>query len=426
MSDYRHRTKTGYTYYGSGNIRPTNVYGPTYYLPSYGMATLSVMDDDVSSSRRCKTCSHSKSIPAYFDSSSNLTYLWDSQVYGDNKYYPGWPISATVQTELVHYSPGYVPELGTNPAAPNPLPWNELVASLGDSVELHMQSKTNVLENLATLGQTIRMVKQPLVGLRALARKEKWRYKTTAELSKLVSGGWLQYRYGWNPLRYSFQAFSEVWQKSQDHRRFLMKSLGTNVSLAARRVYTHSYPPSPKREEWSAGTFRTQYPQIAEELISRETRICVSCDRFLSEKMKIASQMQTAMDYLHANSLFDVLWELLPFSFCVDWLINVDMLTAAGLSTRLQMPDISNLCYSIKEKLVWRHLMTTGYGNLVSYYNRRTNDGVGVVAESSVGIRSTYQRNLGFPSGTDIVGFFGGVNLIHSADATALFIQMLR
>jgi len=160
------------------------------------------------------------------------------------------------------------------------------------------------------------------------------------------------------------------------------------------------------------------------ENLTHQTIAVVSCNHVIPKEYRVASQMETAMHYLHADSLFDAMWELLPCSFVVDWLINIDLLDNLLDNQRLTQPSVTDLGYSKKNILTY-HTVGRGYngGFGTSNYFTRSGGSSGNVWEGPALTKSSYLRLKGFPTGTSTEGYFGsGINITHSLDGTALFI----
>lgn len=347
-----------------------------------------------------------------------------------NGYTEGWRISQKlpvigqsvldVRSYGLDDKPAGIP---ANPAKPSDLPWSSMVSELGQSVEGMMQSKTNIIENIVTIGQTARMVKQPLRSVRELVKTVRKSGKLSfSQLSRTASASWMEYRYGWNPIRYSIQAISETWKKVDDHIKYINSMRGKWASIAVTRTYTHKYPSDPDCTLWRSGSSSVNGFQYKLEDLERSTIACVSCDRYIQPEYNLASRTQLMLEYLHVTSLYDAMWELLPCSFVVDWLINVDLLAASLTRFRLARPDVINLGYSVKEIYRYQGVVRPYSGGFFSpaYSSGTPNERCLL---TPVVTRSSYIRLQGFPSGCSVAGYFGsGVNITHALDGTALFI----
>lgn len=400
-------------------------YSPNSIYSSQSACTVSSITDHYAEGRRSHPCDHVKYPIAVLQPSLRLEADWSGQQSEWYRVTYGFPTHMSVEVKSDPlWSPGSslrVTSIPSNPAAPTQAPWNDLVAELGLSVDKLWQSKTNIIENLATAGQTLAMVKQPLAGLRKIVKAAKAGKMSLAALRD-VSGSWMEYRYGWNPLRYSIKAFSEAISKVDDHIKYLKSIRGRNVSVASRKSYTYNYPPSSKRSEWASNVPSSSSTlSTVLEPVQRKTTYCISCDKLVPASLAIASKAYYMAEYLNATSLFSALWELLPCSFVIDWLINVDLLLASSQVYRFQRPDISELCHSSREEYKFRYLSQAGIGSVPGgLYGPWTLTPRFYESEDFKAV--TYHRYVDLPSGSDAVGFFGGMNLVHSADATALFI----
>lgn len=388
--------------------------------------TESQMTDEVGGTNVFHGCNHTKFTPPVFSGSLSVDSDFDFTKHTDGQRIAlHMPLKGHTETRYTSWpctDPGTMP---ANPEKPGSPPWNELTSELGESVEGHMESKTNILENIATLGQTIRMVKQPLQSCRrVISSLTNGRRLSAADYLSSGASTWMEYRYGWNPIRYSFKAISEAWKKAEDHIRYLRSVRGKWSDRAARRSYSYTYPDDATVQGWLRDPilYATSNPSSRLVNLSRSTVYTVSCDLYTQPGVKILSQMDYAKEYLHADSLYDVLWELLPYSFVVDWLINVDLLLAALTFSRLTRPDVRRLGYSTKEEWTfhWAILAATGGMGSSYYCNHRFCPSVFFTQDFK---KSQYVRTGGFAAGSSMSGYFGsGVNIVHGVDATALFI----
>jgi len=131
------------------------------------------------------------------------------------------------------------------------------------------------------------------------------------------------------------------------------------------------------------------------------------------------------LDSVGANNGFEALWELVPFSFVVDWLINTDTMSQLATQATLIRPDITHLTYSEKRSIRWRSLVVLGRASNQLASLQPIGDDY-LIADGSEGVVSSYTRYAGRTPGWTDDGFLPGANLIHAADAAALFVNFCK
>jgi hypothetical protein len=172
-------------------------------------------------------------------------------------------------------------------------------------------------EFVAELGSTVGMIRRPFRGASELLMRM-WKYrqkrvgKTIRSAAKASADAWLEYRYGWKPLimdmdtivQSSFRLFAE-----NDQKRLVVR---------AGDGFTENVSGS-----WSAqgSTLGAGQTTSGTRSYTRECRIGVGViydiqSHSLSDKM-------AALFGTRARDVPATLWELTPYSFVVDWFVNV-------------------------------------------------------------------------------------------------------
>jgi hypothetical protein len=302
---------------------------------------------------------------------------------------------------------GFNPAVIPNPSLPG-IDWTTIVNTVGDQLDGHMSADSNILVTLAESAKTIQMVKEPFRLL-----KHDWR-KTSKRLSAsvLAKGGanvWLSWRYGWMQLYRDVVAFATIKRRIQEHINFLSQTRGSWQSLAKSQVDYGTCSPiqgSPNVGFW------------LEPSINVVRRATFSLDIFRSEQ---ATRFTNFELFLQASGAYDILfalWDLVPFSFIVDWFVDIGNWISSG-PIYWNRFKLRKMGYSVKTtyncKLRVGSIAANWQGSTEPVYHD---------APEYVGYK-TYYRTPGFPPDTSGVGLFGGLNLTHLADSAAIIAQRM-
>lgn len=134
--------------------------------------------------------------------------------------------------------------------------------------------------------------------------------KPSKDIASSTSSRWLEYRYGWLPLVYEVQGAVKALSPTREFK--------TRAVARGRKEFT-------RKESWNAvhnglfgsmGNFTFKYEQDEK----------LSCRAYCLFEADL--RFQTARDF-GVTEVPLALWELVPFSFVVDWFVNVgDWITA--------------------------------------------------------------------------------------------------
>lgn len=129
------------------------------------------------------------------------------------------------------------------------------------------------------------------------------------------------------------------------------------------------------------------------------------------------SYWDLVMQRLGTNQVLEALWDLVPFSFVVDWFAHIDRLVSSNPINWTQH-QLRRVGFSTKTewKVRWHYqcqVSTIGYGN--SPIQNFVTDPV-VVA-------TRYERTPGFPDGTQSVGAFASLHVTQLLSGLALLVQ---
>lgn len=180
---------------------------------------------------------------------------------------------------------------------------------------------------LAELTETLQMIKNPAKALREgvsdyLNAVKKLRPRTEKSKRKLLGGTWLEYSFGWVPLLSDLDDAAKAYSRIKDgvrSERVVVSGFGSAESFSTDSWELGSwYKASGKSRTISSATCR--YKGAVSSTISPSRSI---------------DMMSTVG--LHPRNFVPTLWEVIPWSFLIDYFTNVgDVLTAWTLgNTRL-------------------------------------------------------------------------------------------
>lgn len=257
-------------------------------------------------------------------------------------------------------------------------------------------------ELAATLNQTIGMLRRPFHGAIDLcAKMHKYRAKrlgkTARSATKATADAWLEYRYGWKPLIGDTQSIIDASHKlvAQVGKRRLTARASEEIKFELSDPFEMPiYPPlkavgvrtARGHEQAHAGVIYEAKPQ---------TKV----------------QQLTAMLGLRPQDVPATLWELTPWSFVVDWFVNV----GPWLRAVTPNPEVTVL------------------GNWVTYVSRRTMTYSGMLTYTwngtftypMPGMSNGYdfvERKVNQPLTTTPVLIKKPLSILHMADAMGLLL----
>jgi len=298
----------------------------------------------------------------------------------------------------------------TTPSAPS-IDWTSLVEDVGDNLDGKMEASSNLLVTLAQLGQTVGMIKHPFKSLNRYWRRDVKKL-TCRQAAKLGADVWLESRYGWRNLYYDVRALALAYNEARQHLAYLAERSGRWTSYARTQTDVVPYPSASLGNLGNLSSLL-----IVPTLVEYSRYATFSADFRLNDAAAHWSTMDAMMQRLGTGQVLEALWDLVPFSFVVDWIINVQDLIGND-PIYWNTHRARQMGYSVKEQ--WKMEIT-----LRSYATTyQGTDYLDTVVGPEV-VHSKYQRVKGFPPGTSTVGLFGGLSITHLADATALVLQRL-
>lgn len=168
----------------------------------------------------------------------------------------------------------------------------------------------------AELGKTFAMLASPLKNLRRLIEqiKKSKRYKRwtveqrrahrIASVSQFISDEWLRYRYGIVPLMMDIDGIMKLLAESVVSPRLTSRASGSFESDDLMATTSYS--------EGSSGYF------AGSTITTRKVKVRISCG--ILYEHQASAQSRYGYDLSQQAS---AIWELIPYSFLVDWAVNI-------------------------------------------------------------------------------------------------------
>lgn len=285
-------------------------------------------------------------------------------------------------------------------------------------------------EVMGEFAKTVRMVRRPIqsafnltremldyksnmllqvnkYGKKYLVRKngKKFHFPRPLTAAQATANTWLEYRYGWRPL---MMDAAEIITQSVQMKKNLVKRTFTSRSSASQTRRASAWTPG----NWANNGILNVTVFGTSEL-SIETLVSAGV-RYQIDQQSV-SERTAAMLGLRLSDVLPAAWELTPWSFVVDWFINIgDYIQAVSVP-----PGVSHI------------------GNWVTVINRTTDRRSGSVhydngahvnsAQFSDMVETTthYERNCGVPIPSYPRLNKGSLSVLHQLDATALLTQKL-
>lgn len=327
--------------------------------------------------------------------------------------------------------------------------WVSLVTDLADDVRGLNASKSQLAVTFAEFHKTWKMIRNPFQLL-----KPNWRtlagLSSAMKLAKRGANLWLEAQYGWRPLwtdMKSFVASSRQFLKTLNQAY----SEGASRHLNKRVQYVDTqFDPTVDDSTWNSyvagftNDCLCTYTGNGEHLkrfIFGPPRVtaCITCN-VRDSGVNHVSKLRRGLSNFGLDPERDVLptlWELVPFSFVVDWFINSRGLMNLprfnlALGT-LRQTGVYGLCYSLKSEYTYRMQLVPAWSYSMYYadwwwnYQIANNTlNTSPVVTGTEGVYSRYERISDLPPCSTSVFLNKGLTLSKLASSLSLIIQRAK
>jgi len=238
------------------------------------------------------------------------------------------------------------------------------------------ESKFSGLIFLGELRETLRMLRRPAEGLQELIREylnklssrkgRKGRRLSTNELTRAASQLWLEYAFGWLPLINDIQDAKEAYDALfRKERQYHITGGGKDFIRRKGNLYSDSVL-EPPASGWSI---------VWEDYID-QTEI-VRYRGVVRAFAVTTAQDRTKLFGFTPGDFIPTAWELLPWSFLIDYFANIGDILEAAVTDTSKVVWVSKS--TIQQMDIYRGGYvrhpgdTVGYGNVLSYSSSKGN-----------------------------------------------------
>jgi hypothetical protein len=341
-----------------------------------------------------------------------------------------------------------IPSLGA-------MPWSDLVVALSEQLDECAGSKFQGMVFLAELNKTVAMIRNPfnLINPKAIRYFPKGITMAAASAGRSLKNApnlWLEYRYGWKPMWMDVCNFAKAWTHIRtDSAYHTVKKVWTRFTSSQEvvaPVLPVLWPQGYNQAFWdqcvaNTGTLASLISYDSGLVRIKVTELkavgTVYCKQFrpLGELASFLDNIEYILQVGTWQQVRDQLWEVLPFSFVVDWFINFNNIWRLFADQRLLQVDVREVSYSLKsslrfypETLLCRPWALYRGDSVYAYTNPNLVDSNAHrrIVRGGNGRTTQYQRTLGFPPDSEKVFTDQGLSILHGIDSISLLFQKLK
>lgn len=326
---------------------------------------------------------------------------------------------------------------------PLQLDWNTVIDQFAAQLQSGTSQDSFLMPYLLQMGQLVRMVRNPFglltPGWRIIAGRH-----TADQLAKRSANLFLEYQFGWRPLRKDIENTAKT--AATILARYGSQLVERRVRCSTQATESHRYLYGTYSEsQWNAAQALSSYDNIvnAGGLIYRILNYKIQTKGVLSGHLsddvsrmvlKLGSLADKLGLTLTWRNLRDVLWEVTPFSFVVDWFYDFSKVwrpfNEAAISS---YTGLSRVGYSIKtetscqlECLACRpSLLSANPHSMNLWYGMRPWNPQSPRKTSETAIAVSYSRTLGLPPDSSTIIRGKGLSALQGAESTSLAIQRM-
>lgn len=258
-------------------------------------------------------------------------------------------------------------------------------------------------------------IKDFLKGVVNLGLKKK-NLGTIARIIKGSSNSWLSYNFGVKPAVEDVVKALTAHQIVQQRLWYLSNNGGSYVPIRVRRTSPSSFTNTSVPSSYPIAT-STSYRKW---YISKESTACIGAWGKVRDDLNWNNVWQAYLQYFGINKVVGLAWELIPFSFVLDWFTNTQERINELTRFRIGDPfsEIRNLCCSLTEETKSGIYLIPGRDSSLGAAMVKPTGHVLIATISS----KTYSRYLTIPETSGVVDF-SSLGLFQAIASGALLVQ---
>lgn len=317
--------------------------------------------------------------------------------------------------------------------------WSGLAGQLADQLNGRIDEGSLLGVSAVEAAKTIAMIRNPFNLLKPNWRKTAKASPAAVLSIKKASNIWLEHRYGWNALWQDIKAVAKTTRKLLDDAKPIDDGGGLDA-ITVKEEFTGIFPtwtynPGDTESFWTAHkddglaqagdhSYRVRLKSISSRGVYR-----VGCKQRVDAAIRWSRTKRLINAYgLDTSSIADVIWELVPFSFVVDWFVDPSGIWHSSSRNRLHQCDVKGLCSSLKIEGTWSAdvlLIGNPYKEFPEWiYRSRTAVGPSYFPTVATCSHKGYERWVDVPDGSFSSAFADkDLTLIQRISGSALLVQ---
>lgn len=301
--------------------------------------------------------------------------------------------------------------------------WFALLDQWHEACNNLMSPDTNLGESIVENGifvDAFKTVLNPSRGLKYLCEYVKGnlgnrKYSGLGKVGKLLrdtSDTSLSYKFGVKPALEEVRRMLSAQKVVGKRMKYLRENVGGYVPIRARQTLPSGVTVPPD-------AFDGNHVSLVYD--TRESTAVISALGKIRPDLSYAGDWQAYVQYFGLHKVFGLAWELVPFSFVIDWVTNAQEYVNKYMTPKYDSPfyNIRNICHSVRQR-------TTSTLVMSKAFRYSTWSATRPAGSEPVGLcrltETIYNRAPGLPSTSGSVDF-SRLGLFHGITSGSLLLQ---
>lgn len=219
----------------------------------------------------------------------------------------------------------------------------------------------------------------------------------------------LAFQFGVKPALEETKRVLTAHQKVAAHMKFLRSNVGGYIPIRARQIL----PSAVNEPNWN-GNHKSQVIE------SRESVAVISALGKVRPDLDYAKDWHAYVQYFGLHKTMGLAWELIPFSFVLDWVTNAQEYVNKYLTPNYDSPfmNIRNICHSVRQNTTYAFGLSKEFLYAEVGFSRASESPL-ILGRRRV---TSYERHAGLPTTSGSVDF-SRLGLFHGITSGSLLIQ---